>query len=145
PLAAAPAPGATATVSGGALPILVIKSPAGAEKVKTSNEYEIIGYALDPNAAPNQGSQGTGINRVSVYMDADKDDPKSTFLGDAELGYSDEDARTRYGERFASSGWRLRFKPTTFHSGFHQLFVYAHSVVTGKEELETRGFDIVES
>ncbi len=138
---AAPAPG-TGTVTGGAAPILVIKKPQGAEVVRTANDYQIQGYALDPNAQSNQGSQGTGIDKVSVYMDADKDDPKSVFLGDAELAFSDADARALYGDRFDASGWRLTFKPTKFHTGFHQLFVYAHSVVTNKEVLELRGFDI---
>ena len=36
------------------------------------------------------------------------------------------------------------FKPTSLHSGSHTLFVYAHSVVTGKEDLETVGINIVE-
>ena len=99
-------------------------------------------YALDPNAAANQGSQGTGIDHVAVYMDADKDDPKTTFMGDADLAFSDEAARLAYGDKFVSAGWRLSFKPTKFSAKGHQLFVYAHSVVTGKEVLELRGFDI---
>ncbi len=138
----APAPGGT--VSGGAPPILVIESPKGAEIVKTNNDFTISGYALDPNAAPNQGSQGTGIDKVGVYMDFDKDDPQSIFLGDAELGFSSATARTAYGDRFDPSGWRLTFKPTKFKAKGHQLFVYAHSVVTNKEVLELRGFDIRE-
>jgi hypothetical protein len=51
---------------------------------------------------------------------------------------------TTYGQQFASSGWRLTFKPTNLHSGAHTVFVYAHSVVTGKEDLETVGMNIVE-
>jgi hypothetical protein len=141
--APAPAPGG-GTVSGGAPPILVIEAPKGAEIVKTSADYTIKGYALDPNAAPNQGSQGTGIDKVSVYMDADKDDPATTFLGDAELAFSNAAARAAYGERFDASGWQLTFKPTNFRAKGHQLWVYAHSVVTGKETLELRGFDIRE-
>jgi hypothetical protein len=144
PSAAAPAPstGGTAPVSGGAAPILVIEEPEAAEAVKTKSDFQAVGYALDPNAQPGQGSQSTGINRVSVYMDADKDDPKSVSLGDAELAFSSEAARTKYGPQFDASGWRLTFKPTQFHTGFHQLFVYAHSVVSNKEVLELRGFDI---
>ncbi len=112
--------------------------------MKTNNDFTISGYALDPNAAPNQGSQGTGIDKVGVYMDFDKDDPQSIFLGDAELGFSSATARTTYGDRFDPSGWRLTFKPTKFKAKGHQLFVYAHSVVTNKEVLELRGFDIRE-
>jgi len=143
PAAAAPSPTTpTGTVTGAAAPVLVIESPKAAEAVKTKADFQIAGYALDPNATPQQGSQGTGIDRVSVYMDADKDDPKSVFLGDAELAFSSEAARAKYGGQFDASGWRLTFKPTQFHTGFHQLFVYAHSVVSNKEVLELRGFDI---
>jgi hypothetical protein len=138
---AAPAP----TSPQGAAPILVIEAPKGAEIVKTStSDYQIIGYALDPNAAANQGSQGTGIDHVAVYMDADKDDPKTIFLGDAELAFSSDSARLAYGDKFTSAGWRLSIKPTKYTAKGHQLFVYAHSVVTNKETLELRGFDIRE-
>jgi len=138
------APSAVAPVAGGAAAVLVIERPKGAEIVKTNADYTISGYALDPNAQPNQGSQGTGIDRVSVYMDADKDDPATTFLGDADLGFSSPAAHATYGAQFDAAGWRLTFKPTKFKAKFHQLFVYAHSVVTNKETLELRGFDIRE-
>lgn len=142
PTVAAPAPGGA--VTGGGPAVLVIEKPKGAEIVKTNADYLITGYALDPAATANQGSQGTGIDKVSVYMDRDKDDPASIFLGDAELAFSNVEARTKYGQQFDASGWQLAFKPTRFHAGFHQLFVYAHSVVTNKEVLELRGFDIRE-
>jgi hypothetical protein len=140
----APAPAAAGTVSGGAPPVLVIEEPKGAEIVKTNTDFTISGYALDPAANRNQGSQGTGIDRVSVYMDFEKDDPSTTFLGDADLAFSSATARAKYGDQFDPSGWRLTFKPTKFKAKGHQLFVYAHSVVTGKEALELRGFDIRE-
>jgi len=148
PAATAPSTGTggtAPTVAQGAPPVLVIETPKGAEIIKTNvQDYAITGYALDPNAQPNQGSQGTGIDRVSVYMDADKDDAKSVFIGDAELAFDNAAARAAFGERFSASGWRITFKPTRFKAGFHQLFVHAHSVVTGKETLELRGFDIRE-
>ena len=128
----------------GAPPILVIEEPKAAEVVKTSADFQITGYALDPAASRNQGSQGTGIDKVSVYMDADKDDPKTTFLGDADLAFEDTTASSKYGDQFIDAGWRLTFKPTKFKAQGHQLWVYAHSVVTGKETLELRGFDIRE-
>ena len=58
--------------------------------------------------------------------------------------FSDAAAQSVYGAQFTSAGWRLTFKPTQLHSGSHTLFVYAHSVVTGKEALETVGMNIVE-
>jgi hypothetical protein len=142
--AASPAATPAPTVSGGALPTIVVEKPSSGESIGTRDTYQIIGYALDKNASPNQGSQGTGIDRVSVYMDADKDNG-GTFVGDADLAFSDATAASAYGSQFANAGWRLTFKPTNFHSGSHSLFVYAHSVVTGKENLETVGFSIKES
>ncbi|HEX8969182.1 MAG TPA: hypothetical protein VF937_14965, partial [Chloroflexota bacterium] len=90
-----------------------------------------------------QGSQGTGIDQVTVYVDAEPDNG-GTFLGTADLAFSDQAAQTAYGSQFANSGWRLTFKPTTLHSGAHTLFVYARSVVTGKENLATVSMTIVE-
>jgi hypothetical protein len=145
--APAPAPSATTpTVSGGALPILVIEKPTSGENINTRSNgglYQMMGYALDKNAAANQGTQGTGIDHVSVYVDKERDNG-GTFLGDADLAFSDAAATSAYGSQFASAGWRLTFKPTNLHAGSHTLFVYAHSVVTGKEDLETVGMNIVE-
>jgi hypothetical protein len=143
--AAAPsAPAAAApTVSGGAFPILVITSPTSGQSIGTKNPFTMSGYALDTNAAPTQGSQGTGIDRVSAYMDKERDNG-GTFIGDADLAFSNQAAQSKYGAQFGNAGWRLTLKPTNFHSGSHTVFIYAHSVVTGKEDLETVGISIFE-
>jgi len=60
------------------------------------------------------------------------------------LAASARAAASAYGSQFASAGWRLTFKPTSLHAGSHTLFVYAHSVVTGKEDFETVGMNIVD-
>jgi hypothetical protein len=144
--AAAAAPGAVApapVVSGGAFPIVAITKPKEGEQVPTKNEYEIIGYALDRNASPNQGVAGSGINRVEVYLGKEREEG-GTFLGEAELGFSDADAQSLYGSQFASAGWRLRFKPTQFKANTYSVFAYARSVVTGKEDVVGRFFTIRE-
>jgi hypothetical protein len=137
PAAAAP------TVSGGGPPILVIEVPTGGQNIGTKNPFTMSGYALDRSAGSAQGSQGTGIDHVSAYMDKERDNG-GTFIGDADLAFSDQAAVAKYGSQFANSGWRLTFKPTQFHSGSHTVFFYAHSVVTGKEDVETLGINIVE-
>jgi hypothetical protein len=141
PPAAAPAPG---QVSGAALPVVAIEEPESGERVGTRDEFEIIGYALDPNAARNQGVQSTGIDRVEVYINGERD-AGGVFLGQAEQAFSSTAAESRYGSQFASAGWRLRFKPTQFKAEGHELYVYARSVVSGKETLETRGFETFEN
>ena len=143
PVSAAPAPSAP-TASGGALPIVVVEKPASGENIPTKNPYQFMGYALDKAADPTQGSQGSGIDTVSIYLDKERDNG-GTLLGNADLAFSDPAAQAAYGPQFANSGWRLTFKPTQLHSGSHTLFVYAHSVVTNKENLTTVGFNITES
>ena len=103
----------------------------------------IIGYALDTAATPSQATQGSGIDRVTVYLDKQREDG-GTLLGDADLAFSDPLASSTYGPQFGASGWRIDFKPTTLHSGVHQIWVYPHSVVTGKEGLGQGAFNIVE-
>jgi hypothetical protein len=147
---AAPAPsvGAPApVVQGGGLPIVAIDKPKDGEVVATKDAYEISGYALDKNAAPNQGSIGSGIDKVQVYIGKDTGtdrDNGATFIGEAELGFSDSTALTQYGGQFASAGWRISFKPTSFHANTYILFAYAHSVVTGREDVAQRFFAIHE-
>jgi hypothetical protein len=142
------APAATTpTVSGGALPIVVIEKPASGENINTRSNgglYQMLGYALDKNATITQGSQGSGIDHVFVYVDKERDNG-GTFLGDADLAFGDAAASNTYGQQFSASGWRLTFKPTNLHAGSHTLFVYAHSVVTGKETFQTVGMNIVEN
>jgi hypothetical protein len=131
------------SASGGALPIIVIDKPKDSETVVTKSDYEISGYALDKNAAPYQGVAGTGIDRVQVYLGAERDNGGS-LLGDADLGFSNTIAEGLYGSQFASAGWRLVFHPTQFHSNTYLMFAYAHSVVTGKEDVAVRYFAIRE-
>jgi hypothetical protein len=135
---AAPAPGGT--TSGTGLPKVGITRPADGEKVLTKNDYEIIGYAYDPAAKPNQGVAGSGIDRVQVYMGAREDN--GTYLGDATLGYSDATAAAA---GFPSGGWRLTFKPTLFHANTYLMYAYARSAVSGKEEQTQRFFQIREN
>jgi hypothetical protein len=139
PAAAAPAP----AVSGAALPIVAIERPKDSEQVLTKSDYDIIGYALDRNAAPNQGVAGSGIDRVQVYLGAERDNG-GVYLGDADLGFSDPIPVSLYGGQFASAGWRLTFKPTAFHANTYLLFAYARSAVSGKEDVAVRYFAIKE-
>src|SRR2546423_15598757 len=102
------------------------------------------GYALDPTAAPNQGSQGSGIDQVQVYLNAPRGDPTSTSIGNAKLGYSDATAAAQYGSQFGTAGWRLNLHTTALHANAYTLYVYAHSVVTAQESLTRVGFQVVE-
>jgi hypothetical protein len=142
----APAPSASApTVSGGALPIVVIEIPTSSTSIKTHDAtFTIMGYALDKNALPTQKTQGSGVDHVQVYFDNERENG-GTFVGDADLGFADPAAVSAYGAQFSAAGYRINFKPTSLHSGSHNIFVYAHSVVTGKENLATGSMSITEN
>ena len=137
-------PAATApSVRGTALPVVAIEKPKDSEQVLTRNDYEIVGYALDRNAAPNQGVAGSGVDRVQVYIGAERDNG-GTLLGEATLGFSDSTPVGQYGGQFGSAGWRLTFKPTQFHASTYLLFAYARSAVSSKEDVVSRFFAIRE-
>jgi hypothetical protein len=128
----------------GGPPVNVIIEPRAGENVGTETDFEMRGYALDPTAAPNQGSQGSGIDQVQVYLNAPRGDQNSSFLGNATLGYSDATAAGQYGSQFAASGWRMSLHTTALHANAYTLYVYAHSAVTGQESLTRVGFQIQE-
>lgn len=140
----APATGTSTSPAptGNSLPVVVIEKPKSGENVLTStSDYTIQGYALDPTATINQGVAGSGIDRVDVYLNP-KDDPNSSFLGTADLGYSDDAAAQKYGGQFSSAGWRLTFKPTRYKVKDYTLYAYAHSAVSGKEDSGAQYFVI---
>jgi hypothetical protein len=147
PAAAAAAPSSSATPAPGALGgaglVVAIEKPTEGEVILTKNDYEVIGYALDKSATPNQGSLGSGIDRVQLYIGNDKTNG-GIYLGDATLGYSDNVPATLYGQQFGYSGWRLTFKPTQFHANTFILYAYARSAVSGKEDSVGRFFAIHE-
>lgn len=128
----------------GGSPVNVIVEPRAAQNLGTAVDFELRGYALDPAAAPNQGSQGTGIDQVQVYLNGPRGDPASTFLGNAWLAFSDATATARYGPQFTASGWRLTLKTTSLHANAYTVYAYAHSAVTGLESVSRVGFQIVE-
>jgi hypothetical protein len=128
----------------GGPPVNVIIEPRAGENLGTETDFEIRGFALDPTAAPNQGSQGSGIDQVQVYLNAPRGDNTATLVGNAKLGFSDATAAAQYGPQFGSSGWRMPLHTTGLHANAYTLYVYAHSVVTGQESLTRVGFQIVE-
>lgn len=132
---AAPAP-ATATL-GSAQLVAGISEPEYGDKIYTGDDtYTIMGYALDQAATINQGSQGTGIDRVQVYIN-------DSYIGDADLAYSDARA-AMFGSQFANAGFRFTFKPTSLHEGNTQLEIRARSAMTGKEITIPTTFNIIE-
>jgi hypothetical protein len=137
--------GPPATATSGAAPVLVIEVPNQGTTFSTKlPTFSMMGYALDPAAAPNQGSQGSGIDQVLVYAEKPREQ-NGIFLGNAALGFEDAGAAATYGSQFVNSGWRFDVAPTSFHAGVHNVYVYAHSVVSNKENTAALGFSVTEA
>jgi hypothetical protein len=85
-----------------------------------SGPVYVVGWAIDAASA-----QGSGVDRVSVYLD-------DTFIADAHYGLPRNDIAAAYGDRFRNSGWQaLLDLDTLATSGEHRLEVRAHSATSG--------------
>jgi hypothetical protein len=120
-------------------PINVVQSPRG-NTIARQDRYTIKGYALDPAA-----TRETGIDRVEVYMDELRGTSGSKSIGTAQPGLTRSEAADQYGAQFMSAGYQIDFKPTDFDPGNHHIYTYARSSVTGKETIDTAGFNIAPS
>jgi hypothetical protein len=134
-------PATAASAPHAAPPIIMVEVPTASQDIKQQFLFEVIGLAVDTSAGPAQGAQGSGIDRVELYLDGARGEAGSISIGQATLGYSDQMAASTYGPQFAYSGWRLAFNPTNFHAGVHTIWAYARSAVTGQEALQTVGFN----
>ncbi|HEY7067024.1 MAG TPA: hypothetical protein VII06_36500 [Chloroflexota bacterium] len=95
--------------------LIVIDSPKGGN---TSTQIEVRGWAADPNARG-----GTGVDRVDVYLDGERD-AGGTRLGQATYGLQRPDVAANLGsQQFLLSGFALQ---ATVDAGPHTVYVYAH-------------------
>jgi hypothetical protein len=95
--------------------LVVIDAPKGGN---TSTQIEVRGWAADPNA-----SNGTGVDRVEVYLDGERD-ASGTRVGQATYGLQRPDVVGHLGsQQFLLSGFSLQ---TTVAPGPHTVYVYAH-------------------
>jgi hypothetical protein len=119
--AAAPAPAAAA----GGPPTLTITQPTEGSNVsaKGGASYTITGVATDPT------NGGGGIDVVDVWMFGERN-----ASGATELGTATPDS---------GGNWSVTFTPTKFPSTHVNIYVYAHSKVTGQTTEVVRGFNIV--
>jgi hypothetical protein len=115
---------------------LSIETPTPLGTVHSNAPFTMTGYALDRAAS---ASQGTGVDRVQVYLDGDR--TTGTYIGDASLGRVDQYAAASAGAQFANAGWRLQFQPNSWlpnlsDNQITKLTVYAHSSATGQETMQ---------
>jgi hypothetical protein len=120
--AAAPAAAAAPTNAAGGAPTVIVTAPTEGQDIsaKGSNDFTIAGTATDPTGGPG------AIDRVDVYILGELDN--GTLIGET----------TPLGD----GTWSMTFKPTNFPSTHVNIYVYAHSKVTGKTTEIIRGFNI---
>ena len=111
-------------------PRLDIEMPTPLATVHNTKAYTMNGTAYDPSA-----TSGTGVDRVSVYLNGDR--KSGVYIGDAALGQFDKFS-AQAGAQFANAGWQLSFQPSSWidtptDNTMMQVTVYAHSSVTGGE------------
>jgi Bacterial Ig domain len=108
-------PGAPLPAANG-FPSVTISAPTSGEHIRwTQGRYTLQGAAADPRAGR---ANGSGIDRVSVYFYGDEHDPNRIFIGNATLN---------------GTTWSLTFTPKNVPTGHPQMYVYAHSALTGRE------------
>jgi hypothetical protein len=116
----APAPPAGSGT--GDAPVVTVTQPTEGANVnaKGSADYTITGTATDPTYGP------SAIDRVDVYILGEPD--TGTLLGTTTPA--------------SDTTWSVTFKPTNFPSTHVNIYVFAHSKVTGKTTEVIRGFNI---
>jgi Bacterial Ig domain len=98
--------------------VLRIISPSSSDVVPSNNNGTIYGVAYDTRTRPELGS---GVDRVSAYLDGPRGTAGSQSLGDA---------------TFNGTNWSITWQPTHYNKERHHiLWVYARSAVTGEETL----------
>jgi hypothetical protein len=98
--------------------VLKVISPTSSDIIPPNSGQSIFGVAYDTRTRPELGS---GVDRVSLYLDGPRGTAGSQNLGDATLN---------------GSNWSLTWDPGHWANVKHRnLWVYARSAVTGEEAL----------
>jgi hypothetical protein len=113
------------TTEGGA-PTLQVSTPQPDEQVSDRLPYyRVSGTATDPAHGPN------AIDYVEVWLNGEQGSDNGTLLGTANFD-------TKSGQ------WFVDFNPARYPQITSNLYVYAHSAVTGKRTLVVVHFVIVD-
>jgi hypothetical protein len=113
------------TTAGGA-PSIEVDTPQPDQQVSDRlPSFRISGLVNDPAHGPG------GVDYVEVWLNGEQNSDNGTLLGVADL-----DMRT--------GAWFLDFNPANYRQIASNLYVYAHSAVTGKSSLVVVHFTIVD-
>jgi hypothetical protein len=125
-----PAPTAPLTFIGGppvaaGPPLLTVASPLDGDRVSTRLPvFKITGTARDPVSGVH------GIDWVDVWLNGEQNADGAFFLGEADLA--------------TDGSWTLDMSPWRYTAITSNLYVYAHSDVTGRLALQVVHFQIVD-
>lgn len=115
----------TGSTSAGPAPFLEVDAPRPDEKISDRlGYYRVRGLATDPAHGP------SGIDYVEVWINGEQGSEAGKFLGVANLD--------------AGGVWTLDFNPAQVAAITSNLYVYAHSGVTGKRTLVVVHVEIVD-
>jgi len=110
---------------------LNIDSPQAGATV--AGEFDIAGWAADLRS-----TSGTGIDRVSIWLDGAMG--QGTHLGDITAFLPRPDIEAVLGPNFRDCGYSFRWTTALMTLGPHTLYVYAHSPICDWHGPVTRGF-----
>ncbi|MBV9359087.1 MAG: hypothetical protein JO023_26565 [Chloroflexi bacterium] len=103
--------------------VATVTQPTADQPIASTRTYTLRGTAYDTDA-----SSGSGVDRVEVYLDGTRGSDAAHGLGQAALD---------------GTNWSLDFSPQQWATSaveHRRLFVYAHSAVTGQEQMTTSDF-----
>jgi len=116
------------TTGGSQALVVTVIAPRPGEEIAGNNNGLIRGIAYDTRT---RAELGAGVDRVQVYLDAQRDLPGSQHLGDA---------------RISGNEWTLAWEPTRWNSfKHHVMYIYGRSAVTQEERLLTLEIDIAQN
>jgi hypothetical protein len=105
-------------------PYIQVTDPTPNALLATDGDFVIHVTSLDRNAGPDEVP---GVDRVELYLDAERGYPGARLLGQAQLGPAGG------GDQSRANQWELSVRPVEFDGGSHLLIVYARSTITGIE------------
>jgi hypothetical protein len=107
----------------GSGPVITVNAPVDGQVISTHvPQFLINGSATDPVTGPR------AIDWVELWLDGERDTPGAFFLGAPSLN--------------SDGSWTLDFSPWNYPAITSNLYVYAHSDVTGKIGLTLIHFNI---
>jgi N-acetylmuramoyl-L-alanine amidase len=118
-------------------PVVTLPATAPRGAIDPPGEGAVVAGTIDVNgwAIDESASEGTGVDRVRVYLDDE-------LVGEATYGAERTEIGGAYGAHFRSSGWAAQVDFSARPGGLHVLEARVRSVLTGAETTYTRTVNV---